>query len=285
VLVEEVTDIAHTLVPPPKGERAVTTEDFIIFLFCEIDDRIGQLSKHPQAKLWPSELVTIGLLFVLKGGYFRAFYRWLKRDYAALFPGLPHRTRLQRLLQTHRAWCDLFLADPTFFTVVDSYGVELIHPIREGRSPRQIGKKGKCNWRWIVGVKLCWLINGRGEVVDWDWNTANVHDQTFLSLVQKLNGTSIVLSDVGFGCASGIPANLKLCRRGTWNERMLIETVLSMVTMVCRLKKMFHRVSCYVQMHFAYLAALFNTLLALNRTLDPDAERQGNLLHIAQYAL
>ena len=42
-----------------------------------------------QARLWPSELVTIGLLFALKGGSFRAFYRWLARDYAPLFGELP----------------------------------------------------------------------------------------------------------------------------------------------------------------------------------------------------
>jgi hypothetical protein len=29
--------------------------------------------KHPQAKLYPSELVTIGILFALKGGHFAAF--------------------------------------------------------------------------------------------------------------------------------------------------------------------------------------------------------------------
>lgn len=33
--------------------------------------------------------VTIGILFALKGGHFCAFYRWLKRDFAALFAGLP----------------------------------------------------------------------------------------------------------------------------------------------------------------------------------------------------
>jgi hypothetical protein len=98
----------------------VTTEDFIIELFCWVDDQRGAIDKHPQAKLYPSELVTLGLLFALKGGYFRAFYRWLERDYAALFGGLPERTRLQRLLQTQQGWCDCFLAQPTFFTVIDS---------------------------------------------------------------------------------------------------------------------------------------------------------------------
>ena len=263
----------------------MTTEDFIIALFCEVDDRMGDLPKHPQATLWPSELVTIGLLFALKGGYFRAFYRWLARDYAALFGGLPERSRLQRLLAAHQAWCDRFLADPTFFTVIDSYGIELIHPIREGRSPRQIGKKGKSNWRWIVGLKLCWLVNDAGQVVRWAWDTANVHDQVFLPLVQAVEGQSIVLADVGFNSAAGLPSNLKLCPRGTWNERMLVETMLSLVTMVCGLKKVFHRTRRYFQARLAYVAAMFNALLALNRVLNPAADPHDRLLYIAQYAL
>ena len=92
----------------------MTTEDFIINLFCWVDDHMPRVPKHPQAKLYPSELVTIGLLFALKGGYLRAFYRWLARDYTALFVDLPERTRLQRLLETHQQWCAVFLAQPTF---------------------------------------------------------------------------------------------------------------------------------------------------------------------------
>lgn len=263
----------------------MTTEDFIILLFCMVDDRMGPIPKHSQARLWPSELTTIGLLFALKGGYFRAFYRWLKRDYEPLFVRLPDRTRLQRLLATHQNWCDRFLADPTFFTVIDSYGIELIHPIREGRSPHQVGKKGKSNWRWIVGMKLCWLINDRGEIVDWAWDTANAHDQVFLPMVEAFEGETIILADTGFNCAEGIPANLKLCPRGTWNERMLIETALSMVTMVCGLKKVFHRVCRYFEARLAYIAAMFNVLLSLNRLLNPEADPHDRLLHIAQYAL
>ena len=112
----------------------MTTQEFIITLFCVVDDHMPGIPKHPQAHLWPSELVTIVLLFALKGGTFRGFYRWLVRDYTELFGRVPERTRLQRLLATHAEWCAHFLADPTFFTVLDSDGIELIHPIREGRS-------------------------------------------------------------------------------------------------------------------------------------------------------
>lgn len=263
----------------------MTTEDFIIELLCWVDDQMGKRPKHRQAKWYPSELVTIGLLFALKGGYFRAFYRWLRRDFEALFGGLPERTRLQRALRTHQAWCACFLAQPTFFTVIDSYGIELIHPIREGRSERQIGKKGKSNWRWIVGMKLCWLLNDRGQVVSWAWDTANVHDQVFLPLVAALEEVSIVLADSGFNAAAGIPANLKLCERGTWNERMLVETALSLVTTACHLKKVFHRTPHHFQARLAYVVALFNAVLGLNRRLIPDADPQDRLYHFAQFAL
>lgn len=263
----------------------MTTEDFIIELFCWVDDRMGKLPKRSDAKLYPSELVTIGLLFALKGGYFRAFYRWLKRDYDALFAGLPDRTRLQRALRVHQDWCERFLAQPTFFTVIDSYGIELMHPIREGRSPRQIGRKGKSNWRWIVGMKLCWLLNDAGQVVNWAWDTANVADKVFLPLVTAYEDETIVLADTGFKDAAGIPANLKLCARGTWNERMLVETALSLVTMVCHLKKVFHRTRHYFQARLAYVVALFNALLGLNRCLEPHADPQDRLYHFAHFAL
>jgi hypothetical protein len=60
-----------------------------------------------------------------------------------LFAGLPERTRLQRLLKTHQDWNRQLLAAPSFFTVIDSYPIELLFPIRQGRSPQQVGKKGK----------------------------------------------------------------------------------------------------------------------------------------------
>jgi len=68
----------------------MTTVDFITALFSEVDDQLRAIPKHPEARLWPSEVVTLGLLHALKGVGNRAFYRWLTRDYRALFP--PHST-------------------------------------------------------------------------------------------------------------------------------------------------------------------------------------------------
>jgi hypothetical protein len=91
----------------------MTTEDIIIHIFCYVDDRMGEAKKVAQADLYPSEVVTIGILFALKGGHFRAFCRWLKRDYAALFGGLPDRTALLRQLdaQQYQAECHRLLSD------------------------------------------------------------------------------------------------------------------------------------------------------------------------------
>lgn len=249
----------------------MTTEDIIIHIFCLVDDRMPDIKKHAQAKLYPSELVTIGILAALKGGYFRAFYRWLKRDYEYLFGGLPERTRLLRALKTQQAWCDDLLADPTMFTVIDTYPIELLFPIREGRSEQQVGKKGKDKGRWSIGIKLCWLVNMYGQVVAWDWSTMNVHDQHFHHVVEPFDGQTIAFADFGFHSQDGHPDNMKLCKKGTWNDRMYLETALSMVTIICDLKRIRHRLRDYIQSRLAYVSAMFNVLLELFHLIHPDA--------------
>src|SRR5512133_778773 len=117
----------------------MTTEDFITMLFCRIDDAMRGMPKHPLAALYPSELVTLGMLFALKGVGERAFDRWVRRDYRALFPHLPERTRLFRLLTQVRAWTQRFLTAPGLLSVADTYGIELLHPRRQGRSSQQLG--------------------------------------------------------------------------------------------------------------------------------------------------
>src|SRR6476660_6273854 len=167
---------------PGTEESMTTTIEFITALFCQVDDQLAGLPKHPEAHLWPSEIVTLGLLHALKGGGNRPFYRWLTRDYRALFPRLPERTRLFRLFKTH-----------------------------EGRSPQQIGRKGLSNHRWIVGGKLCLLLNQYGLVVAWAWATANVADHTFQWVMRQFEERMIVWSDTGCHAAEGDPANLQLC--------------------------------------------------------------------------
>lgn len=112
----------------------MTIVNFIAELFCRIDDAMKGIRKHSQVLLDPSENVTLGVLLTLKGVGNRQFYRWLKRDYLALFPHLPDRPRLFRLFTIHQNWTNCFLIEPSMLSVIDSYGIELIHPVREERS-------------------------------------------------------------------------------------------------------------------------------------------------------
>jgi hypothetical protein len=239
------------------------TDEIIIRLFCMVDDELGVVNKRSDAYLYRSEIVTIGLLFALKGGRFRAFYRWLNANYRDWFPALPERSRLQRLLRDHAEDVMPFLAEPSFFTVVDTFGIELIHPRREGRSKKQIGKKGKSNGRWIVGIKLAWLINDAGEVVDWTWDTANEPDNVFRPLATGYDGEVVALGDMGFRQKDAPTQNIKCCERNTWNERFTIETNFSWLTELFHSKKLYHRVKTHLEAHLWYMAALMNCLLRL----------------------
>src|SRR5439155_513818 len=132
------------------------TVEFITALFSEVDEQLGAIPTHPEAHLWPSEVVTLGLLHALKGVGNGAFFQWL---------------------------------------------------------------------------------------------------------IQQCEDQMIVLSDTGFHAAEGDPSNLKLCQRGAWEDRLLVETVLSMLTLVCHLKKVMHRGWAYFQARLAFTMAAFNVLV------------------------
>ena len=88
-----------------------------------------------------------------------------------------------------------------------------------------------------------------------------VADNTFQWLIQQVDGRMIALSDTGFHAAEGDPSNLKLCQRGEWQDRMLVETVLSMLTLVCHVKQVMHRGWAYFQARLAFTMAAFNVLV------------------------
>ena len=178
-----------------------------------------------------------------------------------MFPRLPERTRLLRLLRTHPDWTQAFWAAPTVLGGIDTDGVEILHPIRAGRSPPQIGRTGLSNHRWLVGGKRCLLVNQYGLVVGWACAPANVADNTLQWLRRQVDGRMLVLSDTACHAAEGDPSNLNLCQRGAWEDRMLVETVLSMLTLVCHLKKVMPRGWAYFQARLAFTMAAFNVLV------------------------
>lgn len=261
----------------------MSTLDIIIGLYLRVDAVMHEVPKHPQAELYPSELVTLGLLFALKGDGPRRFYRWLDANYRAWFPRLPERTRLFRLLAAHAEWTEAFLAQPTILGVADTYGMELRHPWREDRADGQIGGKGLSNHRWIVGAKLGYIVNQYGLIVAWDYACANVADNAFRELIADFEDQMVVLTDMAFHSKDGDPANQQACKRGTWNGRMVVETVLSLLTRVVRLKHLSHRSWRNLAARLAYTMALFNVLVQWDGIAVDD---DGNIhLSIAEFAL
>jgi len=155
--------------------------------------------------------------------------------------------------------------------------------MREGRSEKQIGKKGLSNHRWIVGGKLAFVLNKFGLVVAWDCDTANVYDARFQPMIAQFEDKMIILADSSLHAKEGDPTNLKICPRGTWNVRMVVETVLSMLTNVCHFKKVGHRVWEYFKARPAFMMAAFN-VLAQWYGLQPD-ENGFVPLSIAEFSL
>ncbi len=261
----------------------MSTTDFIISLFIRVDSTMTNVPKHPHAQLYPSEVVTLALLFALKGVGPRAFYRWISNNYRDWFPGLPERTRLFRLFATHADWAEYFLAQPTTLGVADTYGIELIHPWREDRADLQIGRKGLSNHRWIIGAKLAYLVNQYGLIVAWDYAAANAPDNAFRDLIAEFQDEMVVFTDTSFHAAAGDPPNQKACKRGTWNVRMVVETVLSMLTTVCHLKKASQRTWNGLRARLAYTMALFNILVLWDGI---PVDEHGNIhLSIAEFSL
>ena len=244
----------------------MTAAEFTVELFVRVDDMLNQhhpeVQWHPLALLSPSEVVTIGIVYALRGGTGRAFYRWLKKELGHLFPYLPERTRLFRHLAKYAYLTRAFRAQATTFGVCDCFGIELIHPVREGRSPDQIGGKGKSNHRWIVGAKCFVICNGVGQIVEIALGSARLHDTIFHCVIENHEDSMIILGDSGFHAKAGDPKNLKLCKRGTWNERMLIETLNSIFTTVLKLKKLTNRSWTSLRARLAFVLAAFNLCTA-----------------------
>jgi len=243
--------------------------DFIATIFCQIDDSISQIPKDPRAHLWPSELVTLGVLYVLKAQSQRRFYQWIKANFLALFPQLPERTRLFRLMRQHQDWTSYFLAQPGFILVSDSLGIELIHPRRQGRSLAQVGQKGKSNGQWYVGIKFCPLINLSGRIVDWDAEGSSIYDGDFQRMLKEYPDEP-KLVDNGFHKSAkrgGDCTNLIVCQRGQRNYRMIVETLFSGFVRIFGMKSLNERGWKGIESHLAFACAAWNLVTDMATSL------------------
>ena len=87
------------------------------------------------------------------------------------------------------------------------------------------------------------------------------HRCTFQELAERNTEKMVLLSDEAFAKVDWHPENLKIYKRGQWNTRMIVETVLSILTLVFHFKKVMHRAWEYFKSQLAYTMAMFNMLV------------------------
>lgn len=98
----------------------------------------------------------------------------------------------------------------------------------------------------------------------------NCADKSLLDFFAEYHQEAILLAGFGLRCADGLPNNVKICKKGAWNDRMLVETSFSLLTVVCHAKKFHHRLGTYIEARLAYTLAMFNVCLKLFHQLHPD---------------
>jgi hypothetical protein len=79
--------------------------------------------------------------------------------------------------------------------------------------------------------------------------------------MRQCEAQMMVLRDTGFHAAEGDPSHRKLCQRGAWQDRLLVETVLSMLPLGCHGKKVMHQGWASFQARLAFTMAAFNVLV------------------------
>lgn len=148
--------------------------------------------------------------------------------------------------------------------------------MRDGRSPHQIGQKGTSKHRGLGGGKRWFVLTQWGLVWGWDGATAHVHDAQFHPLIAQCGDTMMVLTDMGFQAKTGEPAHRNVCQRGTWNGRMLVETIVALLTPVFHGQKMRQRVWEYCPARVAWTMAACTRLAQWGLEVDDH-----NFIHLS----
>ena len=154
--------------------------------------------------------------------------------------------------------------------VIDSYGIELMHPRREGRSKRSHRQERHLQTRWIVAASsaLCsttWGASLTGNVTRptsmmarpfSTWSTSFRHEwSSFLTPVLRRRLASnqpACLPAWRMECAHG-------CRNGSLHADLHL-----------RFKHMAHKVWRYFEAHVGWTLALFNILVEWNGFIPDD---------------
>jgi transposase len=207
------------------------------YLKSSIKQRHVTLPEQANQKGSYAELMTIALVGELQGqSHSGNWFEFVRREYAFLFPVLPHSTRYYRILKNcERVFADFALrfshGDDLY--VIDSKPIPICKGVRWGR-PRAMTEatSGKSSLGMFYGFKLHAVMNQQGLICRFAITPANVHDVTVAQCLLA-DSAALVIGDKGYaGC--GVYAQPKDNERHprVWTSalswlRKSIETVFS----------------------------------------------------------
>lgn len=172
------------------------TENQLIKIFIEVDDFCGVLDDFVQhyqleapvfrGRMALSEIMTL-LIFYHYSGYkcFQYFYeRMVQQELRSYFPRQVSYKRFLTLISRCQIPLFLFLKwrcsqscqTSTFF--IDSKKLPVCHNrrIHQHKVFEHIAQRGKSSTGWFFGFKIHLVINNLGEIINFEFSTANVAD-------------------------------------------------------------------------------------------------------------
>lgn len=184
-------------------------EDKLIEIFCHVDDfnkvfinelQTHQLSEGTRKRIKPcsmseSEIMTIVIYFhLMRYRDFKHYYLFhVCRNMRAEFPQLLSYNRFVELMQTCLLPLVVFLkiqrlGKCTGISFIDSTPLRACHIKREHSHKvlRGMATKGQCSIGWFFGLKLHFIINDKGEILDFVLTPGNIDDR------KPLNETNIL---------------------------------------------------------------------------------------------
>jgi hypothetical protein len=269
---------------PKKEESMKTTETKLIEIFCHIDDfnklfinelQTHQLNDGTRKRIKPcsmseSEVMTIVIYFhLMRYRDFKHYYLFhVCRNMRDEFPHLVSYNRFVELMQSSLLPLVVFLKTQrlgqcTGISFIDSTPLRACHIKREHshRVLKGLATKGQCSIGWFFGLKLHFIINDKGEILDFVLTPGNVDDRkpmTGTNLLKRIYGK--LFGDKGYISQSlfeqlfidGIHLITKL-RKNMKNslmlmsdkiilrKRALIETVCDELKNICHIEHTRHR--------------------------------------------
>jgi hypothetical protein len=259
-------------------------ENKLIEIFCHVDDfnkvfinelQTHQLSDGSRKRIKPcsmseSEVMTIVIYFhLMRYRDFKHYYLFhVCRNMRPYFPHLVSYNRFVELMQSTLLPMVVFLkvqrlGKCTGISFIDSTPLRACHIKREHSHKvlKGLATKGQCSIGWFFGLKLHFVINDKGEILDFVLTPANTDDRKPLmgtNILSKIYGK--LFGDKGYISQSlfeqlfidGIHLITKL-RKNMKNslmhlsdkiilrKRALIETVCDELKNICQIEHTRHR--------------------------------------------